>query len=277
MVACSEIEDTVEAWESPPGNDWVQVVAGSHNAMCGLHGDGSARCWGRDADFGMEPPRVPLTQMDVLSLPCGVSVRGTISCGYSGSEDWGEEVDLSALTDGTTYQDVAVGGDFYCGLSDEGVMMCVDNCGILLDVSGHGGYTSISAGWISLCGLKNHGSYTCWDMDGVGYSVEGRYMALEAGYDNGACGITEEGALDCWGIGFIQSDPGPFIALSVGDSIACAIRAEGAIRCWWGGPIRTVEPPSDGPFIGVAASNTAVCGLRSDGGISCAKVQQYEL
>ncbi len=262
-----------EAWESPEGTDWAQVAASAHNATCGLRGDGAAECWGYDADQGMTPPDVPLVRMDVGYSVCGVTKDAALVCGGGWGTAAGVTVNLSALADGAPYADVAVGGTFYCGLSEAGALRCISTGQTAVVVPTGEVYTGISAGLSTLCGLHDDGSATCWDTDGVRADHPGPFTRVEAG-DEGACGLTEGGGIACWGATFVDADPGPFVALSIGGDAACALDGGGAMACWVrGGGVYGVNPPEDGPFTGVAAGTTQVCGLGADGAISCAETQ----
>ncbi|MBN1337500.1 MAG: hypothetical protein JXB39_16225 [Deltaproteobacteria bacterium] len=267
---------STEAWDSPEGTDWVQVAASENNATCGLREDGSGECWGYDADEGMALPDAPLVHMDVGGRPCGLTAAGDVACGDGFGSGAGENVDLGALLDGTQYKDVAVGHDFYCGLSDAGALRCVTTSDIALVAPEEEAFTRISGGAWMLCGLHEDGSASCWDTDGVRTDQTGPFTEVEAGRE-GACGITGEGAIECWGYVFVEADPGPFAALSMGTAAACALDPDGDMRCWVDEhKLIGVNPPEDGPFSGVAAGTLQVCGLRTDGAISCVEAEYWE-
>ena len=60
-----------------------------------------------------------------------------------------------------------------------------------------------------------------------------------------ACGVTELGAVWCWGFSSTVSDPTPRLVdaltditqLALGDYYACALRTDGKVLCWQNDPV----------------------------------------
>lgn len=267
-AACSK----TNAWDSPEGKDWIQVEASPADATCGLRMDGTAECWGPDADDGLAPPSDYLVDMALSHLFYGINYDAEIVVG----EERGDGVhalDLSDLLDGTRYIDAAAGSAWICGLSEEGALRCTGSSSVISAVPQSGHYAQISGGNWYLCARRADGTASCWDEDSQQIDRLGPYTTLDAG-PRGACGVAENGELRCWGDVFVEDDSGPYKDVSVGTAIACALDRQSVIWCWWDPTIvSNVVPPTDGPFIGLAAGTFQVCGLRLDGGISCAQAE----
>jgi len=104
----------------------------------------------------------------------------------------------------------------------------------------------------------------CWECDGLA-PPEGRFV--QVGIGAGAiCGLTEDGAVVCWGYswsGLHAAPVGRFVHVDAGRP-ACSLRADGLPACLWGGGV------APGPLSTLAVCGGVVCGLRAEGWVQCA-------
>lgn len=251
-----------ESWEPPGGDDWIQVVAGSHNVSCGLRADGSARCWGYDARNGMEAPDADLREISVGSQLCGLEGDGSVSCGPPWG--WADEFGIPAGVTGISQ--VAVGDYGACTLSDEGVVTCWGDAPAAPD----GRFEAVAVGEEVACGITAAG-VTCWGAVEDGPALpEGDFTDLDlGGYDDGGCALGGDGAVTCWGQW--TSPAGEYASISVSDAAACGVDASGALDCW--DSQASVAPPQGSDFVGVAAGTVQLCALREDGTLACAPIR----
>lgn len=266
-----------DSWESPHGTDWIQVATAAHDATCGLHVDGTTECWGWDVKQGMTPPEESVVKIDVGGVPCGLTVDGALVCGTGIGEGDEGAPNILQLSLQEPFLDLAVGGGFYCGLAHDGAVHCTAESWI--DFTGpedEEEYTQISAGARYFCGLREDGSASCLDTQGTPTDTPGPFSIIEVGED-GACGLTVAGSLDCWGIPFFKGARGPFSSISIDSEILCALDSEGEMWCWWDqdGEVIKAEPPT-GPFVQVAVGFKQMCGLTAEGTIVCERIVVVE-
>jgi cysteine-rich repeat protein len=86
-----------------------------------------------------------------------------------------------------------------------------------------------------------------------------------------ACGLREDGHIQCWGDNFYgkqtEAPSGEFSQISAGLTHTCALRTNGTITCWGIGSSSLVVP--DGEFTQVTAGGIDACGLRANGHVEC--------
>ncbi|MCB9761369.1 MAG: hypothetical protein H6739_16120 [Alphaproteobacteria bacterium] len=104
-------------------------------------------------------------------------------------------------------------------------------------------------------------------------SSEDGWVEVVAGSSVGACGLREDGRIECWG-GGLDHVPDPiedrrYVQLTVTASGSlCALDEDGEARCW----VSRTDPPLDpppGPFLELAGHDDGVCGRRADGMVLC--------
>jgi alpha-tubulin suppressor-like RCC1 family protein len=158
------------------------VVPGGFHT-CGLTAVGSAYCW-------------------------GLNLNGTLGTGTSGDQHA-----PAAVTGGHTFQALAAGTDYTCGLAS-GQAWCWGN-GNDAPVLVPGGltFTAISAGLWWACGLTAAGAAHCWGFNGDGQLGSGNrttgpdpvavsggltFQTIQSGGRH-VCGVTTGGIGYCWG------------------------------------------------------------------------------
>lgn len=157
-------------------------------------------------------------------------------------------------------------------------------------------YVDVEAGFASGCARRADGCLDCW----VGpkpiyyweeYGVESppddhfASVSLSGGGilgpcaseadpvshpELGACGVTDDGELMCWG--YWHPDTSfPSVDLdqvSVGYTHACALDAAGQAYCWGACEHGECEV-GEGPYTSIVAAQSFSCGLRTDGTVDC--------
>ena len=130
-------------------------------------------------------------------------------------------------------------------------------------------FLDVAAGRYHSCGLTNNGAIVCWgyNYDGRADAPGGSFTAVSAGSSH-SCGLRTDGTISCWGSESQQEGlpGGTFRALSAGTTHSCAVRANGAVKCWG---LVSLDAP-DRVFSAVSTGGALhACGLRTDGTIEC--------
>ena len=177
------------------GRVFVELVAGATHS-CGLSGTGVARCWGGNA-FGQLGDSLRLDQADADSvrgpgfttLAAGGNHTCGIAAGTGATYCWGANtrgesgtglpdsalVRPTVVTGGLTFESLAAGGAFTCGLTSAGAAYCwgANDQGQLGDgtqtdrpaptpVSGGVTFLALAAGNLHVCGVAADFAIYCW-------------------------------------------------------------------------------------------------------------------
>lgn len=121
-----------------------------------------------------------------------------------------------------TFQQIAPGVDFTCGLAATGVAWCWGDGGFLgnginhdvlgpVPVAGDQRFVSLAAGTAGVCGITALGARYCWGFDAT-------YAGPPAAYTYTPT-LTAE-------------DPAPFASVGMGDRHGCGLTYDGAAWCW---------------------------------------------
>ncbi len=112
--------------------------------------------------------------------------------------------------------------------------------------------------------------------DGDVTPPSGEFASVSVG-DAHACGIRQDGTVECWGPGFkddrVAPPSGEFASVSVGGANTCGVKVDGTVECWGPGFLVEVEPPA-GEFASVSVGahtiwHVRACGVRQDGSVEC--------
>ena len=281
QVMCFGEEDDDE--QSSPPEGVFAAVAASSAFFCGLRVDGDVVCWGlrdgRDLRSGDERDR------RYFDWSVGWNRDG-------GSRPRGPFVAL----------DVARHGDEeICALRPSGEVVCWNNGSGTHEPPG-GAFVALDAGPTATCGLRSGGEVDCWGFDAPGGQIRplgwdppaGPFTAVSVGVGY-ACALRVGGEVACWGRGLLRKSrdreetigerevrrrleplPGPFVAVSAGNSFACGLRGDGEVACWGMHDTRLgielADPPA-GPFTAIRAGYGDACGLRPNGDAVCWNTQ----
>lgn len=173
-------------------------ISSGYKESCGIHGDGTAWCWG-DAASGRLG-----NGLTTPAQPSPVAVSG-----------------------GHLWTQLSVGKISVCGIRNDGQLLCwgSDTDGVLGNGTGASGTTApglssdadtwvgISVGSTHACGIKTDGSLWCWGKNdfgqvGVGTSTAAFQSPVEA------------------------AQPGPWVSVATGDGSTCAVKLDGTLWCW---------------------------------------------
>ena len=223
-----------------PGATSFVMGAGNGHA-CALNVDASAWCWGVN-DFDQLGTTTATTCTWFNVFPCSTTPV-PVSGGFS-------------------FQTVAVGGEFGCGLVAGGGVQCwgrnfqgqlgdgsFTNSTAPVAVSGGAGFRQLDVGWYHACALTAAGIPSCWGMNRRG----------QLGYAGPTVPCTDYTA----GVYTCSTTPQPvsgghiFGTISAGVQHTCALTPAGAAYCWGftgGGAI------GDGTTTNGVATPTAVTG-----------------
>jgi hypothetical protein len=257
----------------------VELRLGNRHS-CAKLSDDSVHCWGKDvvvypdpdggftdsgfvkwpdgpfASSGAEPPADVTDVSYGGGHACGLRPNGTIEC-------WGNDAYGETKAPEGTFQLVAAGADHTCAFGDAvGVKCWGRNDGFqsspaALVSARNRGYTRVAAGG---------GGVVC---GGVWYETEEEGGA--SGFDPfpfaaTACGLREDGVLDCFGTATKVGVPKKrFLDVAMSAWVTCGITSAG-VECWG----EDVEGASvAGEFVQVATSSEYTCVIDAGGGLRC--------
>lgn len=282
-------------------------ITAFENQACGIKEDGSAWCWGDEANGSMG--------------------NGSATHGGGG---YVSPVRVETGNGANAFAQVSMGSNFSCGIKSDRTAWCwgTDAAGQLGNgaaatgsqhnptiVSGGGLWTKISAGGFHACGIQANGNLYCWGDDNNGQlgtnvgpntdpvmiTEPGPWVHVAAGAYH-TCGIKADGSAWCWGgqefgrlgNGLTASmvvdaatpvlETGPWVKIGRGGNHTCGIKLDGSAWCWGqatngklgnglmapdtGFPQRVLDP---GPWIDIETSQAddTSCGIKYDGTMWC--------
>jgi len=129
-------------------------AGGSHS--CGLRGDATVTCWGRNDHGGARPPGGSFTAVSAGgSHSCGVRTNATIVCWG----DWrGGRLDVPA----GTFTAISTAGRHSCALRINATIACWGNNAAGQSDAPVGTYIAVAAGRSHSCALRSDHTVTCW-------------------------------------------------------------------------------------------------------------------
>ncbi len=205
---------------------------------CARREDGSVTCWGKGGGRDDEGP-----YDEIRMVYGGVLARqgNTVHC----LSTWEE----APCVHGAVTYDVAQysGGGMtalFVGVDGELHLEWFDAHGpdpyqFVMELPA-GPWAQVSApfGYENACGIRSGGDIECFgeepsDWPGVFDAPEGEFVDLCVDLMvRSACALDAGGAPTCWGYDHYTPDPGPFVALTCGESSYCGRTADGEVRCW---------------------------------------------
>ncbi|XP_072972722.1 serine/threonine-protein kinase-like protein CCR4 [Typha angustifolia] len=124
-------------------------------------------------------------------------------------------------------------------------------------------FTDIAVGRDFVCGLTDSGAIKCFGegAEVVGKEPAGNFSMLAAGSWH-VCGVTTDGNLLCWGAGApaVERTPPSIISLELGLNTTCVLCGNGTVNCW-GKNSALPKAIADLEFVAIEAKGDAVCGI----------------
>ncbi|HEU4838392.1 MAG TPA: LamG-like jellyroll fold domain-containing protein, partial [Micavibrio sp.] len=279
---------------------WYQVSAGREHT-CGIKTDGSAWCWGNDANgelgnagtAGDQVSPSPVTNVDTVqwtqisagsgSHTCGIKADGSAWCwgsdmnGKLGNGAGGNATQPSAITSSLPWTMISAGQGSSCGIKSDSTLWCWGDAsnGKLGNGTttphlqspaqiGTDKWSYVMTSSETSCGIKTDGSLWCWGFDGNGILGNGATLTASQTVPN------------------LVAEPGPWRSVNTGSWATCATKTDGSGWCWginqnmlgYG-----VLPGADIPYprqvvgtdwamIGGGGASLR-CGIKNDGSIWC--------
>ena len=215
--------------QTPPFGERLTSISTGWAHSCGLLGDGTPVCWGRNEEGESSPPR---SEKFVLvdaggGHSCGLREDGSAVCW--GADTYGQ----ASPPEDMNFVAVNAGEEHSCGLRDDGSIFCW----------GRGG--------LSVCSPLPGGFFSCWSAGSSGYIApqppeNESYSLLASGSPN--CALTEVGSPVCWTKYLTGLTPVPegesFSSISASPRHACGIRQDGSVACWGWNRYGEASPPT---------------------------------
>ena len=271
-AACTESTDSAPATALPPASP--QAAPAATAAL--LPTDTPAAQPTRPA--ATVPPAPTAAPIPPTPEPTAVPV-GAIPAGAL--------LPTSLLHPEAPFVQLAAGGEQFCGLQEDGAVLCWTPApGAAPDSlrqPATGQFQQISVGETAFCGLLDNGALRCGEasLNGVSVAPEGNFIAVAAGGQH-ACALEAGGAAVCWGRSADadadaddnddgRTTPPPdasFVAIAAGDAHSCGITFDDSLLCWGQNPDGRADP-QPGPFQQLALGVNNTCALRPDGTVFC--------
>ncbi|XP_057793588.1 serine/threonine-protein kinase-like protein CCR4 [Salvia miltiorrhiza] len=163
---------------------------------------------------------------------------------------------------GSVLTDLSSANSRFCGVRGRDSAV---ECWPIGSAAGDGGAfaSSLAVGEDFMCGLSASGEVACSGSDrNVADDVPvGRFNVVAAGFHR-ACGVRENGSLECWGGNLAGEAPeGEFKSVAVGEDRVCAIRTDERVVCW--GEEGFSLPPSlrNVSFVSIQGKRKRFCGV----------------
>ncbi len=212
----------------PEGSFYQVAIPSGGRGVGSWHICGGGRwmnvCWGRhEHGQNVYPPdgRLALTRAST----CGLNSEGWVRCRglYMGSPS------------NKRFLDLAAGLDNACAAHEDGYVACFGPDGPFPDRPG--AYTAVGI-WDHACAVAPGAPISCWDVPtGADWTPDGLpggidYVDLCVGGEDGGCALDAAGRAHCWGPYLTDAPDVTFTQLSCGNTHACGVTDRGALACW---------------------------------------------
>jgi hypothetical protein len=192
---------------SPPAGTFSKIAMNDTQA-CGLRTEGTISCWGA-------PSTPPMGQFLDVAVGCGVSDQGALVCWDGSTPPAG------------TFTSVRTAADHACALSTDQTISCWGNT-----QAPDGQFVQVVVDQAGGCALDPNGNAICWGGADRTPLPPAPYAVIEL-YGGELCGIGLDSLGRCAGYAI----PYPELAdLAVGPGYACGVTVDGALECY--GPKR---------------------------------------
>ncbi len=259
-----------ESWIRP------ETISSGLAHACGIRGDGTLVCWGRNDHGQATPPTGTFRQVSAGRFhTCGIRSNGRLTC-------WGEDLHGKLSPPCGLYHQLSAGDQHTCAVTSDGNLACwgLDDDGQVSQIpTVINIYKQVTSGHYHSCALKTDGSILCWGAAGAGHDYGqapnkryGPYTQISAGAYH-TCALKPDGTPPvCWGNNnYGQLAPPLSITykhISAGYLHTCGIRSDGQPVCW-GLNDDSQSTPVSGQYTEINAGGYFTCGLLADGTVNC--------
>lgn len=258
QIQCWGVDNLGQVSQAPTGS--FDSISATRQRGCATRDDGTYACWGSYLDGASLSLTETFTQLTGTSGElCGLTPERSIECLFY-------EPELRAAG---PWQQVVIGSEFMCAIDVTDTVHCAGNPNDnVLDLDRTPNVSKIAADGFTMCVLHANGDAECTGRRMPSGPIPGPFVDLEVGSLH-ACGIREDGTVDCWGTnGQGQSAPpaGVFTDLGASQVFTCGIREDTTADCW--GDVFFSVPTGPG-WVDVDGTFWSGCFLRDDGEVDC--------
>lgn len=262
-IVCTGDDTYSQLTSSPPGKFTGLAITLSGSA-CAVRENGTVVCWG-SAGEGPLPPHGRFRQFDFSDSDlCGVRLDGTLQC--SGARPEG------------VFKEVATGYFFSCALDTTDHVTCWGSYVSAWPPASETFAEVIVVDRYASCARTTSGTAECRAYEGAYEAFDlltepsETFIDLTAGYNNFACGITDEHRARCWGglngPGQTDAPPDELGTIDAGYGHVCGLTPNGDAVCWGADSEGQASPPA-GPFTQISAGWDHSCALAANGMVTC--------
>ncbi|KAJ7949650.1 Mitogen-activated protein kinase kinase kinase [Quillaja saponaria] len=128
-------------------------------------------------------------------------------------------------------------------------------------------FSSLAVGEDFFCGLSEIGNITCFGRNNkvVGHHqpINGKFSVVAAGFRH-ACAISSfDNSLHCWGEMDGEKPNEKFNSLALGESRSCAVKLNGIVVCWGANNFSMPQSLQGTRFVSIEAKRSIFCGVAS--------------
>ncbi len=219
------------------------------------------------------PPQMHQAHVQNLSLSVGptISTRLRFACTTDPkgiASCWGEPV---PLPDGPIHK-IALGREHGCALMQTGALNCWGEAQLEASRLNAHRFVDIAATLETICGITNQGALHCFGAD-LGMPPPGQRWTQLSGGANHMCALTSEGAPACWGSNDQGQTDAPdgtrLTSISAGHFHTCGIDTSDFIVCWGRNDEHQSTPPETHGFTQVSAGWAHSCAVDNAGKALC--------
>ena len=261
--------DNSRGQATPPDDTFASINAGNSHT-CGINTKGRALCWGynlQPGDYNPQGPQHPRTSIEFASLSASTSY----TCGITTEGEvlcWGGTYELlQNITPEAPFADLGKNGQ--CAVTEAGKGYCWHNRSQRENVPEADFATIVGWNRAGACGVTTQGQLLCWGEDLRG----GPRAVFQPTSFSGRCGLTTSQEILCWGgapSSYRRDMPEePFLNFAIGEHYSCGITNTKRLKCW-GSPPDYWNTPETGQFTHVELGDRHACAIKaSDATLEC--------
>jgi alpha-tubulin suppressor-like RCC1 family protein len=121
LVICLSLLGSIKGTAQAQVEDaWIQpeTISSGLAHSCGIRGNGTLTCWGRNDHGQATPPTGTFRQVSAGRFhTCGIRSNGTVAC-------WGEDLHNKITPPAGTFVQLSAGDQHTCGVRNSGALYC---------------------------------------------------------------------------------------------------------------------------------------------------------